>query len=61
MGDVKRQCCFCGKSVGKWGNNPFPACTIKDAECCDDCNFNIVLPLRIMMATASNKEEKKNG
>lgn len=52
------KCCFCGKSVGKWGNNPFPACTIKDAECCDECNLNIVLPLRIMRATANNKEEE---
>lgn len=44
----KGVCCFCEGELGQTGgNNPDPACTIKDARCCDYCDETIVLPARI--------------
>lgn len=41
-------CCFCEGEIGQaGGNNPDPACTIKDARCCDYCDEKIVMPARI--------------
>lgn len=38
------KCCICGKEFEGWGNNANP---VKDGTCCDDCNDNVVLPVRI--------------
>ena len=38
------KCCICGKEFEGWGNNANP---VKDGTCCDDCNENVVLPVRI--------------
>lgn len=40
-------CCFCGNSVGVWGNNPAPLTTKTDTKCCDDCNSLYVIPARL--------------
>ena len=39
-------CVFCEGKLEKFGNNPDPACTIPDAECCDYCDETIVWPAR---------------
>ena len=41
------KCCFCGKDAGKYGNNPEPVNTIPGARCCDDCNYEYVIPARL--------------
>lgn len=44
---MKYKCCFCGKVLVGWGNDPYPANKNPDARCCDDCNETIVIPDRL--------------
>lgn len=37
-------CDICGKRFDEYGNNPAP---FKGERCCDKCNANIVIPMRI--------------
>lgn len=46
---MNKYCCFCGKPIGKYGNNPYPANTDPDAECCDACNLSVVIPARLQL------------
>ena len=40
-----KTCCICGKKFEGWGNNPYP---VKDSgECCDECNWDKVIPARL--------------
>ena len=49
-------CCFCegdlehydGQDPELWGNNPDNACSWENARCCNSCNENIVIPVRIL-------------
>lgn len=46
MKDSKRnECVLCGKEFTGYGNNPWPVA--KKGVCCDECNFEIVLPARL--------------
>jgi hypothetical protein len=60
------KCCICGlKKMGwgenqQFGNNPAPYDNTKDAQCCDSCNRQVVIPARIATFLKRNKEEKKN-
>ena len=38
------KCCLCKKEINGYGNNAQP--TMK-GECCDACNFNVVIPARL--------------
>lgn len=40
----EKTCVICGKKFRGFGNNAEP---VKRGECCDDCNFNKVLPKRL--------------
>lgn len=51
-------CCFCGKEIKGWGNNPYPVETDENAECCDDCNLDIVLPARIIAMAQRGEEDE---
>jgi hypothetical protein len=42
------KCCFCKKDAGEFGNNAQP---IMNGRCCDSCNDEIVLPIRILRVT----------
>lgn len=60
MKDEKRfiTCCLCGKPVEEErGNNPYPVDKNADHVCCDECNFNKVIPARIMRMTYLGSEE----
>lgn len=55
-------CCICGEpikisSLG-WalGNNAYPYGNENNNRCCDDCNWNIVIPTRIEMSF-NNQEQ----
>lgn len=49
---AKVKCCFCGKLIESIeANNAQP---LKDGECCDECNMNLVIPARIAQALNSN-------
>ena len=50
----KFKCCICGKYINGYGNNPYPINKDENARCCDDCNINKVIPVRII-----NIERKK--
>lgn len=50
----KHKCILCGKEFDGWGNNAWP---IKDGICCDDCNAEKVIPVRL--AKMYKKEESK--
>ncbi len=41
------KCSICGKMINGPGNNPAP---LKRKNCCDDCNRQIVIPLRIYLS-----------
>ena len=47
------ECCFCKKETekrGEWskGNNAQP---ITDGRCCDKCDVDFVIPIRMLRAT----------
>lgn len=41
------KCCFCKANISGEGNNAEP---VKDGICCDRCNMDIVVPMRILYA-----------
>lgn len=48
--EEKMKCCFCEKMVKGLGNNALP---IKNDRCCDKCNTEFVVPIRILRVTNS--------
>lgn len=51
------KCCFCGKEIVGYGNNPYPFPEGKDARCCDACNMDVVVPARLAMLQLSHELE----
>lgn len=57
MKQDSKTCCICGKKFKEYGNNPAP---VKDEGlCCDDCNFNVVIPARMDMMFPARKMHVK--
>lgn len=44
----KKICCICKKPFEGYGNNPAPV--MGGGECCDKCNADVVLPIRLAQA-----------
>lgn len=44
----KGKCCFCKSEYDNFGNNAQP---LKNGRCCNWCNNNMVVPLRIRIYT----------
>lgn len=42
------ECCICNESIDGFGHNPFPVSKNPKDRCCDDCNTNVVIAMRIM-------------
>lgn len=40
-------CSICGGSYTQFGHNPQPVREDVNDRCCDDCNANIVMPVRM--------------
>lgn len=41
------KCCICGNPIlDKFGNNPYPVKA--EGRCCDECNWEYVIPARII-------------
>lgn len=40
------KCCLCGKNIEGFGNNPYPL--KNEGKCCDDCNWSLVIPARVI-------------
>ena len=54
--NLKFTCCICGKQFEGYGNNPAPVKS--EGECCDNCNFSVVLSARLFGLKKS--QEKSN-
>ena len=51
-----KKCSLCGKSFKGMGNNPMPLREYT-ARCCDDCNNDFVIPLRMDLLGRSIRED----
>ena len=54
---MKKTCCLCGEEFEGYGNNPAP---VKESgECCDRCNAEKVIPVRLetLLASGENADE----
>jgi hypothetical protein len=66
---MTKKCCFCGKEIKGWGNNPngamfqtdegvvLPMVYREGDECCDECNSKYVIPGRLYQMI-QNKQNK---
>lgn len=43
------KCCICGRQFSGEGNNPAPVEHHDGDVCCDECNANVVVPLRLFL------------
>ncbi len=39
-------CVICENNISGYGNNPYPV--EEEGRCCDDCNINTVIPVRLL-------------
>jgi DNA-directed RNA polymerase subunit RPC12/RpoP len=52
----KYTCVFCGGRFEGWGNNPAPIAS--RGRCCDECNWKIVIPVRLLLSQLYEHREK---
>ncbi len=43
----RMECVICNDPVYGYGNNPYPVA--EEGSCCDDCNFEYVIPERLKL------------
>jgi len=55
-GNIK--CCFCKQDAGEFGNNPEPIFDQGEGRCCNECNWKLVLPTRLLAVTDQDAFEK---
>ena len=48
-------CCICGQVFVGYGNNPWPVA--EEGECCDQCNYDSVIPARLRKMKEDTNEE----
>lgn len=57
MSETKKfRCCICGKEVAEHGNDPYPI--KEDGQCCNRCNWTVVLKERKRL---SDEYHKRHG
>lgn len=49
-------CCICGKKFIGHGHDPFPVKKGAGEVCCDECEYEVVLPRRQVMLADGNTE-----
>jgi hypothetical protein len=50
------ECCICRKGYSGFGNNSFPLRAQSDGRsCCENCNFNLVIPVRLLCCSLNLK------
>ena len=47
--ELRHKCCICGRQFTGKGNNPAPVEHHVGEVCCDECNANVVVPLRLFL------------
>lgn len=50
---IQKVCIICGTAIEGHGNNPSP---LKGDTCCDKCNTNVVVPLRVFLSGKNTKQ-----
>ena len=50
-------CVLCGEGIEDMGNNPEPVSSV--GRCCDDCNWNEVIPARIGLLNKEKIEKER--
>ena len=57
LSKAEHTCCICGKKYIGFGNNPAPYNFAGDGEyrCCDECNLEVVIPLRLYASSFTKK------
>ena len=53
----ENRCCICGKLFKGFGNNPWPVKTGEAERCCDACNWDYVIPARLINLRRKSSEE----
>ena len=55
---MKPKCCLCGKECeSEFGNSVFPLIKDENKVCCDECNKEKIVPLRIVDSLKRKKED----
>lgn len=55
MNEKNKTCCICNQPITGWGNNPWPVA--KDGECCEHCNYTVVIPARLKKMKENNSDK----
>lgn len=53
--EQKKICVICRRKYKGYGNNALP---LIDGQCCDSCNDRLIIPLRINLHFAFEKQRK---
>ena len=53
-------CCICGRKVFEFGCAPWPIVEKDDADCCQYCDWQVVIPARFKMAAERESKEASN-
>ena len=54
-----RKCSLCGKSFEGMGHNPMPLRKYTE-RCCDDCNKDLVIPIRMVSLGRAIREDNND-
>lgn len=54
MKEQKQKCCICGQQFNGYANNPAPV--TNSGRCCDECNRNVVIPVRLSIIRQQMKK-----
>ncbi len=52
------KCSICGKDYEGYGNNAKP---VNNGQCCDECNFRVVIPERMKRTFGMPRERRKKN
>lgn len=58
MEKMKMKCCICGKSFYGNGNNAYPLMKNRENKCCNECNNDYIIPLRMIEILAKKERNK---
>lgn len=54
------KCCICGEKIVGYGNNPWPVNNDVRKRCCDKCDWDIVIPARLLRLRIEREKENDN-
>ena len=61
MEKKKMKCCICGKSFYGNGNNAYPLMRNRENKCCNECNNDYIIPLRMIEILAKKERNKTDA